>query len=354
MLARNRVVLGCCLAFLLAIGCDGSIDSTGATGKADKADNPAASDPGAPAPPSDAELCNHFDDDGDGEVDEGCPCAPKQTQACFPAPPIAAGAAGVDGADPKLPGACAMGAQTCLAASEAEFGGKWGPCEGAVTPQEEICGDGLDQDCDGSDLPCANPCDTPALESVEDSLPFSNPGGCPWGSGGNLSKKDLYCRARVEQALQLQLPQGALICRMEFSIPGQGMWYDDYMWVTFDDVVLMSAVNFTGMTALKRQGDLVFYDWNAMKGLPYAALSTGPSPFCLGQAKGLGSCTLPPTDSPGSIAFTLDASVVQQLAQVAIAQGRYEVKVVSAGDDDDSDCSHTPFTFKVKTFYVRK
>jgi len=77
----------------------------------------------------DGELCGDgVDDDGDGQIDEGCPCAPQDTQACFPFPE-----AGV--------GICEAGVQGCV-------GDTWGPCEGAVGPADELC-DGLDNNCDG-------------------------------------------------------------------------------------------------------------------------------------------------------------------------------------------------------------
>jgi hypothetical protein len=76
----------------------------------------------------DGELCGDgVDDDGDGDIDEGCPCAADETQACFPFP------------SPGI-GECKAGLQTC-------DGGGWGPCEGAVGPQEDVC-DGLDNNCD--------------------------------------------------------------------------------------------------------------------------------------------------------------------------------------------------------------
>jgi len=78
----------------------------------------------------DGELCGDgTDDDGDGEIDEGCPCAADETQACFPFPQ-----AGV--------GECVAGLQSCVADT-------WGPCEGAVGPQDELC-DGLDNNCDAA------------------------------------------------------------------------------------------------------------------------------------------------------------------------------------------------------------
>lgn len=49
------------------------------------------------------------------------------------------------GATRTCAGACGPGAEIC------EVGGTWGACEGG-DGSAEICGDGIDQDCDGSDL----------------------------------------------------------------------------------------------------------------------------------------------------------------------------------------------------------
>ena len=82
-----------------------------------------------------AEACgNGVDDNCDGAVDEGCVCAPGAAAACYDGP---AGTAGV--------GACAAGVQTCL-----PDGSGYGVCVGAVGPAFEICGDGVDNDCDGA------------------------------------------------------------------------------------------------------------------------------------------------------------------------------------------------------------
>ncbi len=89
---------------------------------------------------------NGIDDDGDGRIDDGCPCAPGESQSCFP------------GAHPnRRVGSCMDGVQVCITSSGIEWG-DWGnaPCEGAVLPQPEQC-DGTDRDCDGArdeDCPC--------------------------------------------------------------------------------------------------------------------------------------------------------------------------------------------------------
>jgi hypothetical protein len=86
------------------------------------------------------EICgNGLDEDCNG-TDLSClptGCEPGTTDSCYPGPKYTAGV-----------GICVEGTQTCLA------GAGWSECEGAVIPADEVCGNDIDEDCDGSDLPC--------------------------------------------------------------------------------------------------------------------------------------------------------------------------------------------------------
>ena len=63
-------------------------------------------------------------------------CTPGETRSCYEGP---SGTAGV--------GICKEGIAECV-----EDGTDWSECRGQVLPIAEICSDGIDQDCDGSDL----------------------------------------------------------------------------------------------------------------------------------------------------------------------------------------------------------
>ena len=72
------------------------------------------------------ETCNGKDDDCDGSIDENL------SRACYTGPE---GTKGV--------GSCKGGTQTCSQ-------GKWSTtCKGEVAPKEELCQNGVDEDCDG-------------------------------------------------------------------------------------------------------------------------------------------------------------------------------------------------------------
>ncbi len=73
------------------------------------------------------------DDNCDGQINEGCACAPNSTASCYSGAP---GTAGV--------GACKAGTMTCNAQGTA-----YGPCTGEVTPVPEACGTAADDNCDG-------------------------------------------------------------------------------------------------------------------------------------------------------------------------------------------------------------
>jgi hypothetical protein len=90
-----------------------------------------------------AELCGTpTDDDCDGtanETDAGCACTPGEIEACYTGPAPTRGV-----------GLCKSGLRACDAS-----GTVWRPCEGEVTPQQEICSDATDDDCDG--IACSAP-----------------------------------------------------------------------------------------------------------------------------------------------------------------------------------------------------
>jgi hypothetical protein len=130
------ILLAACVSDLRAPGLDGTSDGT----DTDDGDGPRSEPQASP------EQCNHYDDDLDGRVDDGCPCDEGQTQWCW------LGAPGRQDA-----GSCAAGVQACDV-SQVEFP-EWGPCDGAVLPAEDVCDDGEDQDCDGIERACRAPDD---------------------------------------------------------------------------------------------------------------------------------------------------------------------------------------------------
>jgi hypothetical protein len=76
---------------------------------------------------------------GSGGAGGGLGCTPGETMPCYSGP------AGTDGVGP-----CAAGTQTCL-----PDGSAYDVCMGEVVPVAEICSNGMDEDCNGTDVTCA-------------------------------------------------------------------------------------------------------------------------------------------------------------------------------------------------------
>lgn len=149
------------LVSILLASCSTEI-GPGAGGPADPTEPDDHRDDGRdPTPQASPEQCNHYDDDLDGLVDDGCPCVEGQNQWCWASTP-----------GQEQEGTCAPGLQWCDT-SDVEFP-EWGPCEGAALPAEDVCDDGEDQDCDGVDPACRLPDgddDDPDVGDPEDPPP---------------------------------------------------------------------------------------------------------------------------------------------------------------------------------------
>src|SRR5262245_13338212 len=70
---------------------------------------------------------------GDDDVDPTQPCTPTEVSYCY------SGATGTEGVGP-----CSSGTRTCDAT------GRWSACSGEIVPLQEQCGDGVDNNCNGS------------------------------------------------------------------------------------------------------------------------------------------------------------------------------------------------------------
>ncbi len=290
--------------------------------------------PDAAGYPADEEVCdNGLDDDGNGLIDDGCSCAVGATQSCFPG---------------GLPDVCG-GTQTCV--GDGEFGG-WGPCDGAPQPQPEVCEDGIDQDCDGRDAECERPtdaCEGLPHETRTQVLSFANPlvtlGQCPWGVGDNLEEQSGVMAARLEVTKSLDAPPDAILCSIRFRVPETNMYYDDWMYVLFNDVVVLSPSDWSGMLEQTPEG-LLIYDWTHIRG------QSGGSPpaYCPGAGS---TCELPDTQVNGSISLEIDQDTQRLLFDRAAALGRHDVTVAATGDNDPPiDCDHSDFDLEVTYEYV--
>ncbi len=119
-------------------GSSGTAGSAGTGGTAGGAGGAGGAPPDAGADGSTGEtICgNGIDDDGNGQVDEGCPCTVSDTQPCYGGPKDLAGV-----------GLCTLGMQTCQPTGLNTSA--WGNCFGWTPPTEELCND-ADDDCDGA------------------------------------------------------------------------------------------------------------------------------------------------------------------------------------------------------------
>jgi hypothetical protein len=101
--------------------------------------------------PAAAETCDSGggDENCNGMVNEGCACTAGMSRACYTGP------AGTEGR-----GTCRGGMQSCAT-------GMWGACTGQTLPRTEVCGNMVDEDCNGSDLPCP-----PANDRREAAIPL--------------------------------------------------------------------------------------------------------------------------------------------------------------------------------------
>lgn len=212
---------------------------------------------------------------------------------------------------------------------------------------------------------CAN---SPRITQTSD-VSFPSRKDCSWGTNsggmvqlsanGNLPIKDGWIRAREEQTVSINVPQGAILCSLELSSKTNQIHFDDFFSMRVDKYVV--AASKVLANALVKDADGHYnWDWPRIRG--DGSSGSGTQMQDIGKYCGTGDCLLPEHDTPGAFAlnFSLEDNASQQNTMNAALfsklanKMKIDITAAATGDNDDDDCFHSGGEFTAKIVYVQK
>ena len=217
----------------------------------------------------------------------------------------------------------------------------------------EIPDDGIDNDCDGGDLSCANA--VPEIWEVE----FSAIDSCDWGQNGNMAATQGLFSARMEQQAVYTPPAGYTLCDVAPEIQKRegGLYqyyfnYDDAILMTYNDRLLFTSSD-SFLSDLLSDSLGYIYDWSSIMG---ADILNG-DPWEWGSASDVQL-------ADGNAYYGEDLWIeigngkMDALNEQSVSQGSVEFGLVVFGDNDDwgdqdgADCMHSGLDFEVEVWLI--
>lgn len=211
-------------------------------------------------------------------------------------------------------------------------------------------------------------CDNQTRVPFTQKIVFAEPqDSCTWNANGNIAINDGVFTARREEYQSLNLPDKSLLCEMNLDFVtnnpnGQQMYYDDEIFVTFNNVILAASQSYNTYLAKNKDGFLVF-DWKNMVGKQYNRFAFDQ--YCVGGGLGLGTCIIPPTETNGVMEINFEDIIIQKIAastglflgtegvDANKIKSLFNLGFVTTGDNDTSiDCKHSRFEIEVKGSYI--
>lgn len=211
-----------------------------------------------------------------------------------------------------------------------------------------------DEPLPGEDDPAthevASTCETAAtagrLLEMSTPLAFPDPGRvCAWETDGNLAKRDQYHQGRIQQKIAIDLPAGSTLCHVKFEFQKQAFRFDDHFWLTFNDVILASSINYSDRFGVTN--GLSLFDWGKIVGTHWDASREGV--HCLAGA----ACSWPKTDTEGTITMDFRTGTYYAVTARDRTRTRHEFQMVTVGDNDSTDCQHRPVNMNATLVYVK-
>ena len=132
-------------------------------------------------------------------------------------------------------GACSQGIQTRVCDDQCTWG-ELGMCGGGVEPAEEICGNGVDEDCDGQDLVVLDMYDSASTNDTCGTCTMLNNGDADpenlsvEGTIHSAGDQDFYCFVAEDSISLNPLPGSGEVISIGLSGIGDGRDYDVFLY----------------------------------------------------------------------------------------------------------------------------
>lgn len=213
---------------------------------------------------------------------------------------------------------------------------------------------GQDTDVDQQGA-ASDDCASGNTEAFRQKLVFEATTGrtCPFGAVDNLPMRNGGAQARIEQEIELEIPEGKTLCNVSVSSPPQTVRYDDFFYLTLNDIGLIANIKMVAST-FERQDGLWIYDWSKVRGgawlgTPAATAPGANQPECLGQGEPDSVCEVPKTQTSGTFKIEFGPKGAKKLSKMLKEKKRHVFKLIVTGDNDIlSDCQHDGITLDVE------
>lgn len=221
-------------------------------------------------------------------------------------------------------------------------------------PDTPLPGSGGSDDPLSPELELINLCRAENTETVTHTIVFDDNGldtfGCPWGEGDNGDISDGVLTARVEEISDIPLEAGKTLCGFSINSNVETLNYDDELLLTFNDAIVLSSHNYNArFEQIEELSGVFLYEWPQLLGGMNPGPDEEPNPYCLGET----ACEIPRTSQPGRFALELTGEDGLKMARLAQLQNRAQLKLITTGDDETTDCRHSPITLDLEVIVTK-
>lgn len=195
-------------------------------------------------------------------------------------------------------------------------------------------------------------CSDGQVKEKTERLLFPKRKHCSFGAGDNLKPRSGYMQAREIDSILVELEEKTIICDMALISRSKELHYDDYMFFTLNDTILIASE--TGWADYFPTGEngLKTWNWNLLKGQAHAGVEASDQyglQYCLGDA----NCLVPKHDEKGAFRYQISFVEGQEALFMEINKTRsLNFNLIATGDNNKGDCFHSDFDLDLNIKYA--